>query len=99
MIPMSQLVIANRLNDGLVVFLTENGDWSESIVAASIAADNTQGERLMEIATQAKAGCHVIDPYLIEITEGTGGHIPVSFREAIRVAGPTVQTELNQKDG
>jgi hypothetical protein len=96
---MSQLVIANRLNDGLVVFLTENGDWSESIVAASIAADNTQGERLMEIATQAEAGCHVIDPYLIEITEDTGGHKPVSFREAIRVAGPTVQTELNHKDG
>ena len=96
---MSQLVIANRLNDGLVVYLTKNGDWSESIAAASVAADNAQGERLMEIATQAKAGCRVIDPYLIEITEDADGHKPVSFREAIRVAGPTVQTELNHKDG
>ena len=34
-----QLVTANRLRDGVVVFLTRSGQWSEAIDEAALALD------------------------------------------------------------
>jgi hypothetical protein len=92
---MGQIVIANRLNDGLVVFLRENGEWTESIEAGTLANDETAGQRLLKIAQAAEASSQIIDPYLITIDETGGQRRPVKFREAIRASGPTVQTGGN----
>ena len=86
---MLKMVIANSLSDGLVVFLTANGTWVESIATGSIAVDDAESERLLDLGLQSEASCQVVEPYLIEITETDGVRVPIIFREAIRAAGPT----------
>lgn len=88
---MPQMLIANRLRDGRVVFLTEDGAWVEAIRAGQVADSESEGERLLALARRAEAACEVVDPYLIEVRARDGAPEPVVWREAIRASGPTVQ--------
>ena len=92
---MYQVVIANRLRDGLVVYLHEAEHWVESIDAATVAGSEADGERLLARALEPAIVADVVDPYLIEISDADGQRKPVVLREAIRAAGPTVQTAFN----
>jgi len=87
---MLQVIIANKLQDGFVVFLTEAGDWSNRIADAALASDESAGARLLEQAKAAESANQVIDPYLIDITIENDKRIPTEYREYIRAVGPTV---------
>jgi hypothetical protein len=79
---------ANRLSDGLVVFLDESGDWTPRLQRAAIARDARQGEILLDRARAEAAG--VIDPVLVAVSEDEDGTLePVSLREKIRASGLT----------
>lgn len=91
--PTGQMVLANRLTDGRVVFLAADGNWVDDITAGTVSADHDAAERLLAQAQRAGFGVAVVDPYLIDIRLKTGGRLPVSFREQIRAAGPTVRTD------
>lgn len=86
------MVIANRLNDGLVVFLAADGSWVESIATGWLTEDDPDSARALQRGKDAQYINKVIDPNLIEVTEQQGIRKPVSIREAIRANGPTVQT-------
>ncbi len=88
------MVIANRLADGQVVFLGAEGDWVEDIAGGTVASDPAAAQRLLADAQLAEARNVVVEPYLIDIRDDAGHRQPVSFREAIRAAGPTVRTDL-----
>ena len=88
-----EVFIANRLNDGLVVFLTADGGWSEWIADAAVVSDAAEKERLTAVAATGVADCHVIDPLPIEVTVSDAGIVPVRLRERIRAEGPTVHTD------
>ena len=92
---MSHMLIANRLHDGLIVFLTSDGLWVESIDDGWLAKDDADRARAQRLGKLAENANQVIGPELIEVTEQQGNRMPVSFREAIRAAGPTVQTGWN----
>jgi hypothetical protein len=92
---MSHMLIANRLNDGLVVFLAPDGSWVESIDKGWLAEDESDCKNALQRGNQAQYANHVIGPDLIEVAENHGIRVPVSIREAIRAAGPTVQTGGN----
>ena len=85
-----QVVTANRLRDGIVVYLAADGGWRERVADAAIADD--QGERLMALASAAVEARLVIDPYLIEVVEDGGLVRPSRYREVIRATGPSVET-------
>ena len=89
---MSQMVIANRLTDGRVVFLAADGAWVESITDGSVAAGDAEAAQLLADAQQAEAVCQIVDPYLIQVRVVDGTPAPVAWREVIRASGPTVQT-------
>ena len=89
---MSQMVIANRLTDGRVVFLAVDGTWVESIRDGCVASDDAEAARLLADAQKAEADCHIVDPYLIQVRVVDGTPAPVAWREVIRASGPTVQT-------
>jgi len=89
---MSHMLIANRLYDGLVVFLAPDGSWVESIANGWLAKDESDRTRALQHGKEAQYANQVIGPDLIEVTEHQGIRMPVSIREAIRSAGPTVQT-------
>ena len=75
---------ANRLVDGIVVFLDDAGQWTNRLEHAAVARDKRAGEILLERA-RAEAAT-VVDPYLMAL--GEDGE-PLSLREKIRASGLT----------
>ena len=84
-----QIVTANRLADERVVFLTEDADWSARI-ADSRPATGAAADLLLSVVHMSAADRVVVDPYLIEVTLGSGSPWPVLHRERIRATGPTI---------
>ena len=88
-----QLVTANALQDGTVVFLASSGGWSAPHVAdAATAADKTAADALMAQAEMAVIDKFVIGPYLIDAELRNSAPVPQRFRERIRADGPTIWT-------
>ncbi|MGZ9033882.1 MAG: DUF2849 domain-containing protein [Rhodospirillales bacterium] len=86
-----QVLTANRLCDGVVVFLDGDGRWTEHIAAARVA-EKADGEALAK-AGEATAA-EVIAPYLIDVTLEADGPRPLRYRERIRAFGPSVHPEF-----
>jgi hypothetical protein len=94
-----QLVSANRLTDGLVVYLTADAGWSERLADGHIAADETTAERLLAVAKKAERERIVVDAYLIDVAEFDGELRPTKYREYIRAEGPTVRPDIGKQAG
>lgn len=90
---MIQIVTANRLADGLVVFRCSGG-WSEDVTDAAQAGDAESAARLLATAAVDVDACVIVDPYLIDLDEADAA--PKLRREFIRASGPTVQVGLNR---
>ena len=88
-----QMIIANRLVDGAVVFLAPQDRWSASIDGGLVIDDSAEAERLLRVAKEDEQQCVVIDPNLIEVVVEHGRPRPLAIREAIRAFGPTVRTD------
>jgi hypothetical protein len=91
---MLQMIIANRLRDGAVVFLASNEGWEPAIGAGTVIDNEAEAARLMTVAKQHEGQCQVIDPQLIDVELKDGQPRPTAIREAIRAFGPTVRTDL-----
>lgn len=79
---------ANRLVDGVVVFLDDAGDWTTRLDRAAVARDQRAGEILLQRAKAESWG--VVDAFLVAVTEDDDGTLsPVSLREKIRASGLT----------
>ena len=87
---MLQVIIANKLDDGFVVFLTAAGNWSPRIADCAVANDDASASQLLDQAKAAEQSNIVIDPYLIEVRIENDQRIPTEYREYIRTAGPSV---------
>ncbi len=83
-----QVASANRLVDGMVVFLDEAGQWTERLERAAVARDKQAAQVLLERA-RAEA-FSVVEPFLVAVVEDEEGRIePLSLREKIRASGLT----------
>lgn len=94
-----KILTANRLEDGLVVYLGEDG-WSADLRMAQKAQDDYRATVLEYQGKQAALRNEVADPYLIDLDD----EAPVRWRETIRSNGPTVRRDLGyqadvQSDG
>ena len=87
-----QVLTANRLDDGRVVFLTEDGGWSPRLSEARVADDADAEARLESLGAEDEAACRVVGCYLIPVAECDGRIEATSARERIRAQGPSVQT-------
>ncbi len=92
-----QVISANRLTDGLVVYQTGDGGWSERIADATVFDAETAGEAALATAGEAVARQIIVDPYAIDIDESGGGRRPTRYREFIRAKGPTVRRDLGKQ--
>jgi len=88
--PQISVLTANRLGDGAVVFLDRSGDWAERLVDAAVARSPEEMRAFEARGAQDAARNLVVDPYLAEVGEGAHGPIPLSTRERVRVAGPSI---------
>jgi hypothetical protein len=83
-----QMLTANRLRDGAVVFLAPDGRWTEQVDEGRAITEEDEAATLLQAAESAKAV--VVAPYLIEVTQLAGSWVPVRYRERIRAEGPSV---------
>lgn len=89
--PTPQIVSANDLMDGDVVYLTNFGDWSRQIEEAAIAPTSDTADALLAAADQPDK---VIGSYLVPIDQSEDGPVPRHFRERFRLAGPSVRADF-----
>jgi len=85
-----QMIIANTLVDGFVVFLTDDNGWTNDIGKGALATNDAEAATLLAQAKAAEAANVVLDPYLIPVVIENGNRKPTEYREYIRATGPTV---------
>ncbi len=94
-----EIVSANRLADGRVVYLTRSGGWSESIIDARSARGEEESAALLAEAERAVDAGLVVSPYLISMADDGGAFAPLRFRERIRLFGPLHHNSLSPETG
>ena len=92
--PQISVLTANRLGDGIVVFLDFEGAWSEDIALAVVARDPDEARALEDRGAYDSARNLVVEPYLVEVRESAGGLVPIRYRERVRVAGPSILDDV-----
>jgi len=93
-----QVISANRLGDGIVVYLAADNSWSEFIAGSVIALDAATANAMLATANQAVQDRVVIDPYLIDVAEIDGEVRPTKYRELIRATGPSIRPDLSKQN-
>lgn len=88
-----QIVTANRLVDGRVVFRDEDGSWVESLHAAAVADPATAAAMVAASAADVAARL-IVDPYAVDVVRADGAYTPKTMREKIRAGGPTSGSEV-----
>ena len=90
-------VTANRLRDGVVVYLTADDRWAETPDRADWREDETAQQRLLDRA-QAFAGTVVVAPYLFAVEpQADGTPRPSHMKEVMRAKGPSVRPDLGKQ--
>jgi hypothetical protein len=90
---MGQVITANRLRDGAVVFMGPDSTWVDRINAAKVFASSEDAATGLAASKKDEDENLVLDIYAIDVTEKNGAVIPVRLREAIRAVGPTVHPD------
>ena len=91
---LTQIVTANRLTDGIVVFQDDDRRLERRFCARPPLDDATAA---LARAGEDVAASLVVDPYAIEVVLRNGHYAPKALREAIRAAGPTVRPDLGKQ--
>lgn len=88
----AKVLTANRLLDGVVVWLGADGNWQKSLKGALVAR-HAQAVEALEAAGRLAANLdEVVDVNLIEVEDNDEGLVPLRLRERIRLNGPTIAT-------
>src|SRR5215813_10474414 len=90
---MPNVVTANRLVDGIVVYLGSDGGWTEDIGRARLAATEEETKALEAIAAKDVALRKVVAVYPMEVALHDGAIDPLSVRERIRASHRTTLTK------
>jgi hypothetical protein len=86
-----KVLTANRLTDGIAVWLNAGGEWTTSLQEALVARHEEAVAALEEIGKKAYADNKVVDVNVIEVQETNGILWPLRLRERIRAQGPTME--------
>ncbi|MDQ0453751.1 DUF2849 domain-containing protein [Rhizobium paknamense] len=88
---MAQKVLtANRLLDGIAVWLDAAGNWTENLQDAFVARHAEAVAALEETGKRAFADNLVVDVNVVDVEERDGKLWPLRLRERIRALGPTI---------
>ena len=94
---MDGMITANRLSDGIVVFLDAEGGWSEDFHAGAVIGDEAGKAVALTKGAASAAANEVVEPYWIDLERRGGHYVPKALREAIRATGPTVRRDLGKQ--
>jgi Protein of unknown function (DUF2849) len=90
---MPEVITANRLTDGIVVYLAADGSWIEDLARARVAATEDEIKALESEAARAVAERRVVATYPMAVVVEDGTPAPLSVRERIRAAHRTTLTK------
>ncbi|MGH6804360.1 MAG: DUF2849 domain-containing protein [Methyloceanibacter sp.] len=90
---MPNVVTANRLVDGIVVYLAADGSWTEEIGRARVAETEEETKALEAQAAEDVKARKVVAVYPMEVALHDGAVDPLSVRERIRAAHRTTLTK------
>ena len=83
-----QVVSANKLLEGDVVYFDAKGCWTRDLRRARLASDEGSSAQLLH---DAELTPHlVVGPYLVDVELDDDGVHPCHMREVMRETGPTV---------
>jgi hypothetical protein len=87
-----QLLTANRLNDGAVVYLDRDGTWSTRFDEAWVVDTEVDAGAFEDIGRRGERARIVVGSYLMDVVADADAFLPIRMRERIRAEGPTVET-------
>lgn len=92
-----KVLTANRLSDGIAVWLDANGQWNEDLQSSLVARHAEAVASLEEIGKRDFSANKVVDVNIIDVAEEDGRLWPTRLRERIRAAGPTIEYATGHK--
>ena len=90
---MPSVVTANRIIDGIVVYLGSDGGWVEELARAKLADTEDETKALESEAAKAVAERRVVAVYPMEVALHDGVPVATSVRERIRASHRTTLTK------
>ncbi len=93
---MLKIISANRLSDGIVVYLVAEGIWTPDIGQAQRLASEAEVEAWLKLAKADEKRNLFIDPFTVEVEVEAKGLEALTLRNAIRAKGPTVDYRPGQ---
>ena len=93
---MRQVLTANRLISGAVVYWNARRGWIDTLDDADPLGEDEANAALAR-AKESVTRREVVGPYLFDVREAAGAIAPVKEREIIRAAGPTVRSDLGKQ--
>jgi Protein of unknown function (DUF2849) len=94
--PASQMLTANRLRDGDVLYWKAGG-WVLTLPEGEVFDDPKAADAALAGAAAFVQGNEVVAPYLFDVRVDAAGIHPVKEREIIRAAGPSVRSDLGKQ--
>jgi hypothetical protein len=94
---MPDVITANRLTDGVVLFQTVGDCWSEDFNRAAVLADPQATDEALARAKRDEASNLVVEAYAVPVEARNGHYVPKALREAIRAAGPTIRRDIGKQ--
>jgi hypothetical protein len=85
-----KVLTANRLSDGISVWLDSSGNWVESLQDALVARHPEAVAALEAAGKTAFADNKVVDVNVVDVEELAGVLRPLRLRERVRAEGPTI---------
>lgn len=92
-----KVLTANRLSDGIAVWLGADGEWLENLDEAFVARHDAAVSGLKDAEKVAAFDNQVVDVNIIDVEERAGHLHALRLRERIRAAGPTVRADLGKQ--
>lgn len=87
---MPQIISANRLTDGLIVFLGPEGKWISDFASAALFESKDAAAAGLAQAQAALEANLVIEVTVIDTIVESGERRAAHLRDAIRIKGPTI---------
>ena len=95
-----QMVIANLLTDGRVVFLTADGGWSKRYEEAVVSSNDKPIEALLAEAEKSEQKNEVVSIVAAEaVVSADGTTVPDHMKPLMQTKGPSVRPDLGYQAG
>ena len=94
--PALQVLTANRLRDGEVVYW-QDGEWTERFADADVFDGKATADTALAAAQAFVKGRVVVNPYLFGVRDEAGRIRAIEEREIVRSEGPSVRRDLGKQ--